>query len=118
VIYPRYKADRIKWALQAAEKLVRAVGRGFIPGTRLLESMGASAPEACFSSISEKSSSFSAASLAHGYIARKILAAREVFPQPLEVVDESSSKERTETPCAPSAKIGRALARNDAFTNL
>jgi hypothetical protein len=26
------------WALQAAEKLIRAVGRGFIPGKKLIES--------------------------------------------------------------------------------
>src|SRR5271166_2402787 len=32
----------------AAEKLIRAVGRGFIPGIKPTESTRASAPEACF----------------------------------------------------------------------
>jgi hypothetical protein len=51
-------------ALSVPEELNRAVGRGFIPGTKPPESTGALAPEVCFSCISEKSSGFSAASLA------------------------------------------------------
>jgi hypothetical protein len=34
--------------LQAAEKLVRAVGQGFIPGIRCNRINRASAPEVCF----------------------------------------------------------------------
>jgi len=40
------------WALQAAEKLVRAVGQGFIPGIRS-ESTRALAPEGCLSAIAQ-----------------------------------------------------------------
>ena len=50
--------------LQIAEKLNRAVGRGFIPGTKPFESNGVLTPEVRFSRISDKTSSFSAASLA------------------------------------------------------
>jgi aminoglycoside/choline kinase family phosphotransferase len=49
---------------QPAEKLNRAVGRGFIPGIRPMESTRALAPEACFSGISPENQPFSAASSA------------------------------------------------------
>src|ERR1017187_4813972 len=51
-------------ALQAAEKLNRAVGRGYIPGIKPIESMWALAPEVCFSGLSPEIRPFSAASLA------------------------------------------------------
>src|ERR1017187_5045830 len=51
------------WALQAAEKLNRAVGRGFIPGIKPIESMWALAPEVCFSGLSPEIRPFSAAAL-------------------------------------------------------
>jgi hypothetical protein len=51
-------------ALQAAEKLNRAVGRGFIPGKKPTESAWASAPEACFWGFSIDRRPFSATSLA------------------------------------------------------
>jgi hypothetical protein len=51
-------------ALQAAEKLARTVGRGFIPGTKPIKSMRALAPEVRFSNISPEIRPFSAASLA------------------------------------------------------
>src|ERR1017187_10255973 len=50
-------------ALLAAEKLNRAVGRGFIPGIKPIESMWALAPEVCFSGLSPEIRPFSAASL-------------------------------------------------------
>jgi hypothetical protein len=37
----------MSWASQAAEKLVRAVGQGFIPGTKATESAPALAAEVC-----------------------------------------------------------------------
>jgi hypothetical protein len=40
--------DREPGAKQAAGKLVRVVGQGFIPGTKAAESARASAPEVCF----------------------------------------------------------------------
>jgi len=51
-------------ALQAAEKLIRAVGRGFIPGIKPIKSTWASAPEVCFSGFPGEIRSFSAACLA------------------------------------------------------
>src|ERR1035441_269618 len=51
-------------ALQAAEKLNRAVGRGFIPGIKPIESMWALAPKVCFSGLSPEIRPLSAASLA------------------------------------------------------
>jgi len=51
-------------ALQAAEKPNRAVGRGFIPGIKPMESTRALAPEVCFSGISPENQPSSAASLA------------------------------------------------------
>jgi hypothetical protein len=45
-------------ALQAAEKLVRVVGRGFIHGIKPIESVRALAPEACLFWISTKSGLF------------------------------------------------------------
>ena len=50
-------------ALYAAEKLIRAVGRGFIPGIKSIQSMRDSAPEVCFSSFPPGILSFSAACL-------------------------------------------------------
>jgi hypothetical protein len=52
----------MKRALQAAEKLIRAVGRGFIPGIKPIKSTWASAPEVCFSGFPGEIRSFSAAS--------------------------------------------------------
>jgi hypothetical protein len=52
------------WALQAAEKLDRAVGRGFIPGIKPIKSMGPLGPEVCLSGFSVKIGTFSAACLA------------------------------------------------------
>jgi tRNA C32,U32 (ribose-2'-O)-methylase TrmJ len=51
-------------ALQAAEKLVRVVGRDFSPGTKPVESTRALAPEVCFSKCSFDNRPFSAACLA------------------------------------------------------
>jgi len=51
-------------ALQAAEKLIRAVGRGFIPGIKPIKSTRASAPEVCFCQVSPKIGTFSAVCLA------------------------------------------------------
>jgi hypothetical protein len=51
-------------ALQAAEKLVRAVGPGFIPDITAMESMWALAPEVRFSGNSVNDKPFSAACLA------------------------------------------------------
>jgi hypothetical protein len=45
--------------LQAAEKLVQAVGRGFIPGIKPMESAVALATEVCFSDFCLKASLFS-----------------------------------------------------------
>jgi hypothetical protein len=46
---------------QAAEKLVRAVGRGFIPGIKSMESAVALATEECFSDFLLGNKPFSAA---------------------------------------------------------
>jgi hypothetical protein len=46
---------------QVAEKLLRAVGQGFIPGTKATESTRALAPEVCFSSVWPGFRPFSAA---------------------------------------------------------
>jgi hypothetical protein len=51
-------------ALQAAEKLVRAVGQGFIPGTNAAESTRALAPEVCFLPPLTQNRPFSAGCLA------------------------------------------------------
>jgi hypothetical protein len=48
-------------AEQASEKLIRAVGRGFIPGTKPIKSMRALAPEVRFPGISIETRPFSAA---------------------------------------------------------
>jgi hypothetical protein len=48
---------------QAAEKLIRAVGRGFIPGIKTMESAVALATEVCFCGESPEIRPFSAASL-------------------------------------------------------
>jgi hypothetical protein len=48
-------------ALQAAEKPNRAVGRGFIPGIKPMESMRALAPEGSFSGVSPENQPSSAA---------------------------------------------------------
>ena len=53
-------------ALQAAEKLARAVGRGFIPGLKSIKSTWALAPAVRFSSFSLEIWRYSAASLARG----------------------------------------------------
>ena len=58
------KANRMNRALQAAEKLLRAVGRGFIPGIKAMESKRASAPAVCFPRFSPEIRPFSAACLA------------------------------------------------------
>jgi hypothetical protein len=69
-------------ALQAAEKLNRAVGRGFIPGIKPMESMGALAPEVCFSGILPENQPFSAASLAPlRYAFRESCPKSSLFPQ-------------------------------------
>jgi hypothetical protein len=47
-------------ASQLAEKLVRAVGRGFIPGIKPIKSTGALTPEVCFSGIPVEICLFSA----------------------------------------------------------
>jgi hypothetical protein len=54
----------MSWASQAAEKLVRAVGQGFIPGTKATESAPALAAEVCLLPILPENKPFSAASLA------------------------------------------------------
>jgi hypothetical protein len=48
-------AKKMNRVSQAAEKLVRVVGRGFIHGIKPIESVRASAPEACLFWISTKS---------------------------------------------------------------
>ena len=48
--------------LQSAEKLIRAVGRGFIPGIKTMESAVALATEVCFCGESPEIWPFSAAS--------------------------------------------------------
>jgi hypothetical protein len=61
-------------ALQAAEENPRAVGQGFIPGSRSAESTRALAPEACFSGNSPDALIFSAASLAPEVYSQPFLA--------------------------------------------
>jgi len=58
-------------ASQLAEKLVRAVGRGFIPGIKPIKSTRASAPEVCFRRVSPKTRPFSAACSAVPHIVQK-----------------------------------------------
>ncbi len=65
-IYPRQKVNEINAGFTGCGKLVRAVGRGFIPGAKAMESARASAPEVCFSGISPATRSFSATCLAPG----------------------------------------------------
>ena len=60
---PRRKELKMSWALQAAEKLIRAVGRGFIPGTKATESAPALAAEVCLLPIFPENKPFSAACL-------------------------------------------------------
>src|ERR1035441_10173437 len=48
-------------ALQAAEKLMRAVGPGFIPDINFAESTGPLGPEVCFSDVSSQVQLFSSA---------------------------------------------------------
>jgi hypothetical protein len=51
------------WAwFRAVEKLIRAVGRGFIPGTKPMQSTSALVAEVCFLHVSPQIPSFSAAS--------------------------------------------------------
>jgi Ca-activated chloride channel family protein len=58
------RGARTDWALQAAEKLDWAVGRGFIPGIKSAGSTGALAPEVCPSQCSVEDRPFSASCLA------------------------------------------------------
>jgi hypothetical protein len=51
-------------AIEAAEKLIRAVGRGFILGIKAMESTGPLAPEVCFSGFLLENQLFFAASIA------------------------------------------------------
>ncbi len=77
---PGTKAAESTRALQVAEKLVRAVGQGFIPGTKAAESTEALAPEVCFSSVWPGFRPFSAACLApEGRLSRVATAIRP-FP--------------------------------------
>jgi hypothetical protein len=57
-------AKTAKVAIEAAEKLVRAVGQGFIPGTKAAESARALAPEVCFLPPLIQNRPFSAACIA------------------------------------------------------
>jgi hypothetical protein len=58
-------------ASQSAEKLIRAVGRGFIPGIKTMESAVALATEVCFRGASQEIMPFSASSSApEGMLAR------------------------------------------------
>jgi hypothetical protein len=66
-------------AKQDAEKLIRAVGRGFIPGKRVTESMRALAPEVCFSGNSPDVAPSSAAGKAQRFFGG-IFGTTEVVP--------------------------------------
>jgi Ca-activated chloride channel homolog len=68
-------------ALQAVEKLARAVGRDFSPGTKPAESTGALAPEVCFSQCSFESRPFSAACLAPEGCSLGIAGKRRTFSE-------------------------------------
>jgi hypothetical protein len=57
-------------ALQAAEGLIRAVGRGFIPGKKPIESTGALAPEVCFLGLPKSKPCLLAAFGSEGGLAR------------------------------------------------
>ena len=71
------QADTSAGAKQAAEKLIRAVGRGFIPGVSGNKSTGPLGPEVCFSQFPIGTKPFSAACLAPAkFIARRILFCR------------------------------------------
>ena len=68
---PRIKPAEWTWASQSEEKLIRAVGRGFIPGTKTMESAVALATEVCFRGASQEIMPFSASSSApEGMLAR------------------------------------------------
>jgi hypothetical protein len=94
-------------ALQAAEKLVRAVGQGFIPGTKAAESARALAPEVCFLPLLTQNMPFSAASLA----AEGMQAVENTFPQELKphfIVGQSGGA--AEAAPFQSSKITRSEA--------
>jgi hypothetical protein len=58
-LQPVRKLRKINGAIQAAEKLWRAVGRGFIPGINPIESALASAAEVFFSDLFIQKQAFS-----------------------------------------------------------
>jgi hypothetical protein len=67
---PDHGPRKLTGAFHAAEKLVRAVGRDFSPGTKPAHSMWALAPEVCFLGLPQNKSCLLADFGSEGELAR------------------------------------------------